>query len=317
MINIYYTPVPKLSGFLKAKKIKYKLFVSENNSKFTYPHAEIDSHLYYLLTREKYFIDLFDPLEYFNTLYKQAELIFNNLNCVSEVSSYLYRGKEDRKNYFLMGSMHYLLCHLNHSLWMLPPYNFAEPSSCKSRKLEDFLMDIEDKINDLYDTLTKDTNNDPGVYEFLPNQFELKYGKKTNSKISLNAIVDLDSNVNEESKSDKLKRQLEKFGFFNLPKVIRLSAEGRKKLIEFISSDKQPYGIAMFDYLGFIDHLSREHFRTIEKRDLEISRWFNPKSLDETNISGLIRSLVKKPSDGRFRAHLKNEQVQKDYQSLK
>ena len=121
-----------------------------------------------------------------------------------------------------------------------------------------------------------------------------------------------------ETKTERLKSSLNKYGFFDLILVKSLSPENKEKLVELLILNGFPYCIAMFDYLGYLQHLQKEYFQTKYKLYPEISSWFN---LDKSgrNVKGNISSLLKKSTEDkrRYTAHLHKETVQKDYQKLK
>jgi hypothetical protein len=71
----------------------------------------------------------------------------------------------------------------------------------------------------------------------------------------------------------------------------------------------------MFDHLGFIVHLTEKYFPNYTKRDLQITRWFNPEAKDERNVSGYIASLVKPTT--RYNAKAYISEVEDYYQTLK
>jgi len=76
-----------------------------------------------------------------------------------------------------------------------------------------------------------------------------------------------------ETKTDKLKEQLTKYGFFELLKIKQLSEQNKQDLIDLIIKNKMPYGIAMFDFLGFCEYLDKEQ-GTKYKADNILSRLF-------------------------------------------
>ena len=120
----------------------------------------------------------------------------------------------------------------------------------------------------------------------------------------------------EQTKSDKLKSELTKYSFFELPLVKQISTDNQAKLVELISSKKIPYAIAMFDFLGFLKYLEKEHYPIKYKLNTEISNWFNS---DSRTIKGNISSLLKNTTEDkdRYTAYLHKETVGNDYQSLK
>lgn len=118
-----------------------------------------------------------------------------------------------------------------------------------------------------------------------------------------------------ENKADKLKNQLSKYGFFELPKVNLLSENNRKVLIDLISKNQMPYGIAMFDFLGFCEYLDIQQ-GTKYKADLILSRFFNEKAKDGTSAKHYRRSLIKFTTS-RYKAGDYKDTVQRNYEELK
>lgn len=121
-----------------------------------------------------------------------------------------------------------------------------------------------------------------------------------------------------ETKSDKLKAELGKYGFFELAAVKLLSEPNKQNLIELISSNDLPYSIAMFEYLGFLKHLEKEHFQTKYKLNEEVSKWFNSDN-EGRAVKGNISSLLKNTTENkaRYTAYKHKETVKENYQKLK
>ncbi|WP_273212719.1 hypothetical protein [Runella zeae] len=117
-----------------------------------------------------------------------------------------------------------------------------------------------------------------------------------------------------ETKTDKLKNELGKYGFFELPKVKQLSEPNKQRLIELIGTKPMPYGIAMFDELGFCEHLDNEQ-GVKYKANTILSRLYNPNAKDDTSAKHYRRSLVKPLQ--RYKAGEYKETVKTDYQKLK
>lgn len=119
-----------------------------------------------------------------------------------------------------------------------------------------------------------------------------------------------------ETKTDKLKTQLGKFGFFELPKVKQLSELNRQSLFELISKSDLPYVIAMFHYLDFRKHLKAEYFTTDNKLFKTVADWFE---VGERVIKGNFYVLDDVSNENRMRytAHKHKEKVIKDYERLK
>jgi hypothetical protein len=119
-----------------------------------------------------------------------------------------------------------------------------------------------------------------------------------------------------ETKTDKLKAELGKYGFFELTKVKQLSEPNKQSLIELISTNDLPYSIAMFEYLGFLKHLKTEHFTTDYKLFKAVANWFG---IAERAVKGNIYVLNEHSKENRTRytADQQKRTVQKDYEKLK
>jgi hypothetical protein len=118
------------------------------------------------------------------------------------------------------------------------------------------------------------------------------------------------------TRTDKLKAELEKYGFYSLPTVITLSEQSKQNLTELISTNGLPYSIAMFDFLGFFKYLKKEYFRTSYKLNQKIAIWFDT---DERAVKGNISTLHENSTENkeRYTAHKHKETVAKDYKNLK
>lgn len=121
-----------------------------------------------------------------------------------------------------------------------------------------------------------------------------------------------------ETKTDKLKAELGKYGFFELPKVKQLSEPNQQSLIELISTNGLPYSIAMFECLGFLKHIENEHFKTKYLLNKEVAKWFNSDK-DGRAVKGNISSLSDYSTENKskYTAHIHKENVKTDYQKLK
>lgn len=119
-----------------------------------------------------------------------------------------------------------------------------------------------------------------------------------------------------ETKTDKLKAELGKYGFFELSKVKQLSEPNKQSLIELISTNDLPYSIAMFEYLGFLKHLKAEHFTADYKLFKVVSKWFE---VAERAVKGNIYVLNEHSKENRTRytADQQKQTVQKDYEKIK
>lgn len=123
---------------------------------------------------------------------------------------------------------------------------------------------------------------------------------------------------NPETKTDKLKTQLGQYGFFELPKIKKLSDPNKIKLVELISTNGLPYSIAMFDFLEFLEHMRKNHFTTHNQLNVEVARWFFA-SKDGRSVKGNISVLINTSTENRekYTSHIHKEQVQNDFYNLK
>lgn len=121
-----------------------------------------------------------------------------------------------------------------------------------------------------------------------------------------------------ETKTEKLKVVLGKYGFFELPKVKRLSEPSKQSLIELIVKNDLPYSIAMLDFLDFFKLLEKEYFKTKYKLNIEVSKWLDSDK-DGRGVKGNISVLSENSNENKskFTAHLHKETVEIDYQNLK
>jgi len=119
----------------------------------------------------------------------------------------------------------------------------------------------------------------------------------------------------KQNKNVELVTSIKNYGFFDLEKVSSLNVEGKSCLIKIICSNKIPYCIAMFKYLGFLEFLSTSHFKTKDEMVVEISKWFKSDKRGRT-IRGNIDSFSKK-EDTRYTAKIHEKIVERDYNKLK
>lgn len=120
----------------------------------------------------------------------------------------------------------------------------------------------------------------------------------------------------KQTNTDKLKAEMGKYGFFELPKIIQLSEPNKQSLIELINTNDLPYSIAMLEYLGFIKHLKVEHFTTNYKLFKAVANWFE---VTERAVKGNLNVLNEKSKENRTRytADKQKQIVQKNYEALK
>jgi hypothetical protein len=167
------------------------------------------------------------------------------------------------------------------------------------------------------------------IDKFLCNEYYINWYKNSieyfsKDKMHLGTLQALKSLIKslppeqKETKTDKLKSELSKYGFFELPKVKALSEPKKQSLFELICNNHLPYNIAMFDYLEFLTYLKDEHFKTIEKLNKEVGKWFETDKNGRA-VKGNISVLnpVSKEDRTRYTAHIHKEKVKTDYQNLK
>jgi hypothetical protein len=101
-----------------------------------------------------------------------------------------------------------------------------------------------------------------------------------------------------------------------LPKVKQLSEPNKQKLIELISTNNLPYSIAMFEYLGFLEHLRSKYLKIDTALFKVVSNWFD---VTFRAVKGNIYVLneFSKEDRRRYTADKQKQTVQKDYEKLK
>jgi hypothetical protein len=119
-------------------------------------------------------------------------------------------------------------------------------------------------------------------------------------------------------RAENLRSNVLEFGFFELPKVKCLSESNKEELVNLISTKRMPYSIAMIDYLEFLKHLEKEHFKTKDKLHEKVATWFNL-GKNKRAVKGNINVLSEHSTDNktRYTSYLHKETVKKDYQKLK
>ncbi len=121
-----------------------------------------------------------------------------------------------------------------------------------------------------------------------------------------------------DTRTEKLKTLLNDFNFFDLNLVKLLQDKQQNELVYLISSKGLPYGIAMFNYLGFLDYLAEEFFPVKYQLYKEISKLFSSDK-EGRAVKGNINTLseISHESKIRYTAHKYKQQVIIDYQNLK
>ncbi len=116
-----------------------------------------------------------------------------------------------------------------------------------------------------------------------------------------------------EAKTQRLKKKLNEYGFFNLKLVTEIDKD---KLISLLVESNLPYQIAMLDYLGFLKHLGKEYSCTKAELYKLVSDILNtPERPVKGNI--LVLNPISKENKKRYTAHLTKEKAENDYYKLK
>ncbi len=121
-----------------------------------------------------------------------------------------------------------------------------------------------------------------------------------------------------ETKSNLLREELGKYGFYELPMIKQLSDRSKQKLIELVIQKGLPYSIAMFEFLGFLKHIKNEHFKTKYQLNKEVAKWFNSDK-EGRAVKGNISSLsdYSKENKNKYTAYIHKDAVKNDYKKLK
>ena len=169
----------------------------------------------------------------------------------------------------------------------------------RQQELKDGYVSNAEKSDQRYRKAIKNWLND-----------EQNFWKKMNPYLKAQQVE------NEPTKAQKLTEKLKPVGFFDLDKVKSLSAEGQISLVEIIATQSIPYAIAMFNSIGFLEYLTKNHYSSKVRLFKALSKLLETA---ERNIKGNINVLssASKENRKRYTAHEHQEQVQKDYEKLK
>lgn len=112
-----------------------------------------------------------------------------------------------------------------------------------------------------------------------------------------------------------LENKLLGFNFKSLEKIKILNPANTNKIYKLLSENKLPYQIALLDYLGFIEYLQTDYFKT--KKDL-YDKLGNILDQESRSIKGNISVLncLSKEDRDRYTAHKKQEEAKRDYEKL-
>ena len=82
-----------------------------------------------------------------------------------------------------------------------------------------------------------------------------------------------------QTKTEILKNDFTKYGFYELDIVQKLQNNNADKLIEKINEGNLPYKIAMIHFLGFIEHLGKQYSKSKDEMFKKAWRyvWFECK----------------------------------------
>ena len=118
----------------------------------------------------------------------------------------------------------------------------------------------------------------------------------------------------EASESKKLSIDLNLYGFYELKQVKEFTE--KENLLDLLHENDLPYQIAMFDNLGFFDHLLKNHCKTKDHLFGLLSKILNVR---HRTVKGNFHVLdpFSKEDRKRYTAHNFKEAVKKDLQKLK
>lgn len=151
---------------------------------------------------------------------------------------------------------------------------------------------------------------------FEVKEFELENGEK----IKYTKLKDVEHTPIEklQTKTEIIKTNLTKYGFFEIEKVKCL--QNSDKLIELIAHQQTPYQIAMFEYLLFTIHIKKEHAdNKIAKRNTILAEILGAKSVDSVKHNILTLNTLKQHSEkykAKNTAWMHTETVKNDYKTI-
>lgn len=164
--------------------------------------------------------------------------------------------------------------------------------------------------------LTHSAVNQFGFYSGIVNKVEEQIQKHPRLFSTFDKCEhDLQSD-HAETKTDKVKGELNKYGFFELSMVKQISEPNKQALIELICVNDLPYSIAMLDFTGFLRHLKAQYFTTDYQLFKTVAKWFN---VTDRAVKGNINVLKEfsKENRKRYTADQQKQAVQNDYEKLK
>ncbi len=129
-------------------------------------------------------------------------------------------------------------------------------------------------------------------------------------------IIDINnrSNLNFNDKIKKIQNLLTTYNFYELDKIKILSDESKELLVKNLIENKIPYIICMFDFLGFIKHLTNI-LTTKIKVAKELSKFLD---ISDRTIIGHINVLNdgSKEKSSRYTSLIYKENVEDFYNKL-
>ena len=194
-----------------------------------------------------------------------------------------------------------VFCEIYHDVYWYPNYMKYTGSSAR----DNYVLHVWKLFSNHFQLFQEATQNTFDIF-------------KASLTIGSTRIIPDVENVNgiKESKSEKLKSNLSRNGFLELPKVNSLSHDGQLKLIEMIILNDTPYNVALFEFIGFFKFLEFEKSLSKVAIYKKISEIFE---CSADTIKGNMLSLndYSKIDKTRYTAHLHKEKVKTDYNSLK
>lgn len=314
-----------LESFLNQKKIRAKRWkdpISEGlgiDVFIDYPDAETNNfiHDFYAVAKTVYkwlfdntaipdeagfFCFLYEKLEFVLLHVTEEETILKELEIVDFLPP---------EQSFFLNSLEYLISSLNGSPVSDFPMHITKPKSLH-------LSWINQKIIDLIEDRFMFHEDYVFIYMERINGYRTRFERDMRLR-QANSIINYDARGREAAapRSESIKLMLKKYGFFKLEKVTCLKPGSIDKLISLMITNGAPYFVAMFEYLGFLTHLSREYGMTQYKIAQILGRSFGVSQEQVKKNHNVLNGTKSTEMKRRYTAWQHRDSVKKDYQDLK
>lgn len=151
--------------------------------------------------------------------------------------------------------------------------------------------------------------------EWLKYQISLLEASNTGTGSNTPKPGEATTATSKETKSDKLRAILTRYGFFGLKMTKDLSKDSQDKLISEIVKQGTPFAIALFQKLEYFSYLETEHFASKKQTNKNLAKWLD---VTERTISGNRNVLNPMTTENktRYTSHDYKENVKKLVKSL-